>query len=155
MAQPRNDVLDIVREYLLARVQRRLQTTATGCRVWPGATRYGYGVMFAAGESWLVHRLVWMLNNGPIPDGFVVCHSCDNPPCAELSHLWLGTHDDNMADAGAKGRISNQNKGRTECRRGHAFTPENTRVGKRGDRSCKTCIAERDHRRRSEAAACR
>jgi hypothetical protein len=50
------------------------------------------------------HRAAWIKAYGPIPDGLVVCHSCDNPPCVNLDHLWLGTVADNNRDRAAKGR---------------------------------------------------
>lgn len=50
------------------------------------------------------HRFSWELHNGPIPDGMDVLHDCDNPPCVRPDHLHLGTHADNMAEAGARGR---------------------------------------------------
>ena len=49
-------------------------------------------------------RVAWALTNGPIPDGMFACHHCDNPPCCNPSHLFLGTQADNLADMRAKGR---------------------------------------------------
>jgi len=48
--------------------------------------------------------VAWELLNGPVPGGMHVCHSCDNPPCCNPAHLFLGTAVDNAADREAKGR---------------------------------------------------
>lgn len=53
----------------------------------------------------MVHRVAWEAHNAePVPEGMIVMHTCDNPPCCNPSHLRLGTHADNTADMYAKGR---------------------------------------------------
>ena len=54
--------------------------------------------------------MAWMLVNGPIPDGLLILHHCDNPPCCNPIHLFLGTQSDNMRDAASKGRIRGYRK---------------------------------------------
>lgn len=51
------------------------------------------------------HRMAWEVTNGKIPDGLFVCHHCDNPPCCNPAHLFVGTNSDNMKDASSKGRL--------------------------------------------------
>jgi H2-forming N5,N10-methylenetetrahydromethanopterin dehydrogenase-like enzyme len=48
--------------------------------------------------------VAWEEAHGPIPEGMVVMHTCDNPPCYEVTHLVLGTMADNVRDSVAKGR---------------------------------------------------
>lgn len=80
---------------------------ATGeCWVWTGARNHrGYGdFTIERGDHRLAHRFAWEFENGPIPDGLFVLHSCDNPPCVRIEHLFLGSNHDNVTDMVAKGR---------------------------------------------------
>jgi len=64
----------------------------------------GYGEFRFKGQSLRAHRVAWTVANGPIPDGLCVLHSCDNPPCQNPRHFWLGTNKDNTLDRARKGR---------------------------------------------------
>lgn len=66
--------------------------------------RGGYAQVSVAGKTTLAHRAAWVAANGPIPSGLHVLHRCDNPPCVNIEHLFLGTHQDNMDDKKSKGR---------------------------------------------------
>lgn len=75
------------------------------CWSWTGATtNAGYGKIWYNGNLELAHRAIWMCWIGPIPDGAFILHSCDNPRCVRITHLRLGTHQENMDDCQAKGR---------------------------------------------------
>lgn len=81
------------------------------CKEWTGAKAHnGYGLVKRKGITWRVHRLEWIMNKGPIPDGLLVLHKCDNPACYNLDHLYLGTQSDNMKDCVVKGRHANNCK---------------------------------------------
>ena len=67
-------------------------------------TADGYGMLWVGGRQWGAHRWAWTQANGPIPDGMMVLHRCDNPPCWNPDHLFLGTAADNARDRDAKGR---------------------------------------------------
>ena len=77
-----------------------------GCWEWPGAReKSGYGSLSHGGKKKKAHRMAWELVNGPIPEGKLVCHRCDNPPCCPPDHLFIGTQRDNLHDAILKGRL--------------------------------------------------
>jgi hypothetical protein len=77
-----------------------------GCLVYTGSasTQSGHRQIWFEGRMRLAHRVAWQVEHGQIPDGLCVLHRCDNPPCVNLDHLWLGTVGDNNADRDAKGR---------------------------------------------------
>lgn len=87
----------------------------TGCWEFTGS-RFGsgYGQQKVGGRNWRAHRLVWEIFNGEVPGGLSVLHRCDVRHCINPKHLFLGTHDDNMADMVAKGRspIGDRNSAR-------------------------------------------
>lgn len=76
-----------------------------GCWEWNGArTSAGYGMKRINKKNYYTHRLAYSWANDGIPEDMCVLHKCDNPPCCNPDHLFLGTDADNMADKVAKGR---------------------------------------------------
>jgi len=91
------------------RLHAGLSSEDSGCIIWTKATsHWGYGrirrgARGAGGAA--THRVSWEIAHGPIPDGMFVLHHCDNPPCCDPEHLFLGTLSDNTQDMLAKGRF--------------------------------------------------
>ena len=105
-----------------------------GCWMWTASTfNDGYGKFKFEGKNRRAHRMSWIIENGEIPEGMLVMHSCDNPLCVNPSHLSLGTPKENTRDMVNKNRHCNQVK--SHCPRGHEYDI----VAKNGSRSCRIC----------------
>lgn len=134
----------------LDRLEAKLVEQPSGCIEFVGAsTMAGYGLIWdhEAGRPLLAHRVAWTAVNGPVPDGMLVLHRCDNPPCVNVEHLFCGSHLENMRDMTAKGRHPEQQK--THCPLGHEYTPENIRRTTYGGRQCRACETVRRERKRA------
>ena len=121
----------------------------TPCIEWQGYCQEdGYGYVGKDGRYWLAHRLAWTEAYGPIPDGQVVRHRCDNPPCVRLDHLELGTQADNVRDRDTRG-AGPWNSRKTHCKCGRKYTHTDST----GRRKCRTCNArwQREYRARRRA----
>ncbi len=116
------------------------------CWEWLGAkSPKGYGTFGANRKHFQAHRFSWQIHFGPIPDGLLVCHKCDNPSCVRPEHLFLGTALDNTRDMINKGRNRlpeiSHNGNKTHCPRGHAYLGDNIIYHKNGRwRWCRECM---------------
>lgn len=80
------------------------------CWIFKGyKNKAGYGIMQVNNRRVYAHRYAFHLYKGLIPDGMMVLHSCDNPPCVNPNHLSIGTQSDNMRQASERGRLANIN----------------------------------------------
>jgi hypothetical protein len=121
----------------LAQIFEKCTENKAGCLVWTGGTRRRYARIYSGGRIYIGSRLVMELVHGKIPEGQLVLHRCDNPPCLNPAHLFFGTHKENVQDAMLKGRM-NKKRLSKKCKRGHGFTPDNTRYSN-GGRVCRKC----------------
>ncbi len=119
--------------------ERCRTTSAAEC--WPfqgDRDSGGYGRVKINKRKAAAHRIAWGFANGEIPEGMFVCHHCDNPPCCNPAHLFIGTALDNHNDAIGKGRRPprSSNRSRKSTGRGKAF----------GERSGHAKLTEQDVR---------
>lgn len=137
----------------LTKLYSQVRIVNSGCHEYLGnVNNKGYGNARYQGKSMGTHRLSWLLQKGAIPDGLMVLHTCHNPRCVNVDHLYLGTVKDNARDMVQAGRGRNGTQGRTHCIRGHEFNEKNSYTDKRGRRTCRPCHAARKlrdyHRKR-------
>ena len=108
----------------------------TGGRFGAGHGRFGFNQAAVGAHRWLMSELAgrWLDSDE------VVCHKCDNPPCCNPSHLYIGTKLSNAQDREARGRSGSGriNAAKTCCPYGHEYTVKNTFV-KAGSRNCREC----------------
>lgn len=132
-------------DYFWSRVDRSRGPGAC----WPWQQKIGssgYGVVYAGkGREARTHRVAFELTNGAIPVGLSVLHHCDNRPCCNPTHLFLGSAADNSRDMVAKGRARNHamKQPPTHCPQGHAYSESGMRTGRAQKLSCRVCVNAR------------
>lgn len=97
-------------KFLVSQLERfSIPEPNSGCWLWIGGCHErGYGQLRVGHTCVRASRLAYSLWKGYVPDGELVCHSCDTPSCINPDHLFLGTHSSNAIDAAKKGRGGNQ-----------------------------------------------
>lgn len=111
------------------------------CKLWLGAkNRKGYGQKRIDGRLWIVSRLTYTLEHGDIPYGMHVLHTCDTPACWEITHLFLGTNQDNVDDKMVKKRHWAFSK--VSCKNGHPYTQDSPLKPNHNGRRCLVCERE-------------
>lgn len=121
------------------------------CWLWTGAKNIGgYGAVSLGRRDGaaIVHRLVWKLLVGPIPEGMELDHLCRVRECCNPDHLQPVTRAVNVARGAQRAGIHR----RAACINGHPFTPDNTITTLRGTHTCRTCrcLANRRYRARKK-----
>ena len=126
------------------RFWQHVRVRSNGCWQWVGSREAkGYGRFWLNGKHRKAHRVAYELMVGPIPAGYTIDHLCRNRDCVRPSHLDPVTNRENVLRG--EGVTANHAR-QTHCTNGHEFTPENTYIRPRGQRSCREC-ARAAHRR--------
>jgi hypothetical protein len=98
--------------------EKKIRKLATGC--WYFGRRAAaetYRIFrLSDGSRMPAHRFAWLAYKGRIPTNLWVLHTCDNPPCVNPDHLFVGTHQDNMRDMKDKGRARGRHGSRGDAR---------------------------------------
>jgi hypothetical protein len=133
---------EIAHPLIIERLKAKTIPNERGCWVWQAFRNKGgkgYGYATYKGKNEHAHRAMYRATrgNGVIPEGWDVCHTCDDPACINPLHLFAAPRAVNVEDMRAKHRGNNQKK--TQCPRGHEYTPDNTYICKRGWRGCLKC----------------
>jgi len=133
-----------------------LEITPSGC--WESILAKGknkYGTRSFRGKPSGSHRIAFTLIYGEIPNGSIICHTCDNPACANPYHLYEGSYRDNMIDAVERQRHNSisrpdarPHKNKTHCVNGHVYNNETTYKRPGSGRGCRICrrVAMLKHR---------
>jgi len=135
---------------LRERIFSKLLVDPSGCLLWQGALRNGYGVVGVQRDgAWradYVHRLMYEMFAGPIPDGLVIDHLCRVRSCGSPAHLEPVTNYENRMRGFSPAAVAAR---ATACPSGHPYAPRNTYVGPDGSRKCRQCAREYQARRRA------
>ena len=135
-----------VEEWIAGRVE---PVTESGCWLWIGnCNSKGYGRIQVNKKRIGAHRFIYELLRGPIPSGLQCDHLCRVPCCVNPDHIQLVTSRENTLRGETLPALNSK---KTHCKRGHAFTPENTLVlSTTKHRLCRICYRARLKRYREE-----
>lgn len=129
-------------------LQDHTKELANGCHVWVGyLNSQGYGQVHRKNVTMGAHRLSYVVNIGPIPDGCEIDHLCRNRACVNPTHLEAVPHRVNVGRGDYK---SNHRNGRkTHCKHGHELSHDNVKIEVWSGiamRKCIICLRAKNNR---------
>lgn len=128
---PIGDMNQRIPEWRFRRVFNKIHVTESGCWIWQGElSNYGYGRMWFKRKRVQMHRWMYEMLVGPIPEGLQIDHLCRVRACCNPEHLEPVTLQENRRRGGAAIQA---------CRSGHPFDQSNTYIRPNGNRACRTC----------------
>lgn len=135
------------------------------CHEWTGERSNGYGLFVVEDglRTYGAHRWILGFQRGEhLRPKELACHHCDNPPCVNVAHLYVGDAKTNYWDAVNRGLIDVTRPGefqkeKTHCPKGHPYSGSNLAIDHRGRRKCRRCARIRRHEayKRKKARAAR
>lgn len=122
----------------VARLLARYVSKTDTCWIWTGSlSKTGYSKTRIGDKHLLAHRVIFEHLKGPIPEGMQLDHLCRNRACVNPDHLEIVTPTENLRRGISPSAINSR---RTECVKGHPFSPQNTYSTPDGRRQCRICI---------------
>jgi len=143
------------------RLANQIEEQPGGCWLWTGSAGVsGYGRICLRGSLWQVHRIIYELFVGPVPEGLVLHHRCRNKRCCNPAHLKAVTQAENIALDALANAETKPKCLKTWCRNGHELSEDNVRWRTRRGKRMRVCLAceaaanvRRNTRRRLKRAA--
>ena len=116
------------------------------CWNWLGSkNNAGYGTFWFYGDKRGVHRIVYELTIGKIPQGKDIHHKCENRLCVNPHYLQAVTRKEHLVDLSPNNPTYKESR-QTHCKHGHEFNYTNTYIDKKGIRHCKICNSHRSQK---------
>jgi HNH endonuclease len=107
------------------------------CWIWTrGTTREGYALLSVRNRTYVVHRLMYEILIGPIPEGLTLDHMCERPSCVNPFHCELSTMRENILRGNGPPAV---NARKTHCKNEHPLSGENLYLHPDGRRECRIC----------------